>query len=203
MLGGCKAGSWKKPFQEIGTALIATLVGVFGEKGVEAWSCPKNFVCEGNDKKPLPGYTRIESGKDELQWQPGSTHPDHDHIVAAETELYWIPEPGYSWTSGKTKSERRYDENNLDVQWKPGSTHPNHNHVVTAETEGFWRPELGYRWYCSDGSDRHRDGDRDGDSSLKVSEDSSPTKDTVTLKEAFTRQKDTVRLSCLFLELSP
>jgi hypothetical protein len=149
----------------------------------------------------LPGYTRVESGKDEVQWKPGSTHPDHEHIVAAETELYWIPEPGYSWTSGKTKSERRYDENNLDVQWKPGSTHPNHNHIVAAETEGFWKPELGYRWYCSDGSDRHRDGDRDGDSSLKVSEDSSPTKDTVTLKEAFTRQKDTVRLSCSFLEL--
>ncbi|HEX5719922.1 MAG TPA: hypothetical protein VF179_27455, partial [Thermoanaerobaculia bacterium] len=50
--------------------------------------------------RPGAGYDWVEAkGIDDMRvvWRPGRRHFDHEHVLAAEKERDWQPEPGYAW----------------------------------------------------------------------------------------------------------
>jgi hypothetical protein len=141
-------GKVRESMKKIVEGFATAGVGAWAGQKVEEYSCPKHFTCNGNDKKPLPGYKRINPGRNKVEWSPGSTYSDlnYEHIIAAESEGYWEAEAGYRWVSGEEEGARRADENNLKVVWIPGMENPAHENVVAAEKEGFWTTKGFYQW---------------------------------------------------------
>ncbi|HWN44547.1 MAG TPA: hypothetical protein VNW71_20150, partial [Thermoanaerobaculia bacterium] len=57
---------------------------------------------EPDQWRPAAGYDWVEAkGIDDMRvaWRPGRRHVDHEHVLAAEKEGDWQPEPGYAWVN--------------------------------------------------------------------------------------------------------
>jgi hypothetical protein len=73
--------------------------------------------------------------------QPWTTREAHDHyahVLAADTEDPYNPEPGYRWIDPQGPAG--------SVHWSPGKNHPNYANFVAADTEGTFQPVAGYEW---------------------------------------------------------
>ncbi|HEX3128039.1 MAG TPA: hypothetical protein VH394_11980 [Thermoanaerobaculia bacterium] len=109
---------------------------------------PHTFLDEDGLYQPDPGYWWVDNdpAKLEVEWRPGTLHPDDPRVVASSEPDQWAPAPGYEWVAEK-------GVNDLRVAWKPGKPHAIFGHVLAAEKEGEWTPAPGYEWVNDDPND--------------------------------------------------
>lgn len=69
-------------------------------------------------------------------WQAGLRHPQFFAIRSADSEGYWLPDPGFMFPQ----------RGSLEVRWQAGLRMPGHSYVVSGEEIGSWLPVDGYCW---------------------------------------------------------
>lgn len=84
-----------------------------------------------------PGYIWTSADKTAVKWVPGLPVKDYPHVITAEQEGYWIPQPGYYWL---TKPTRDYK-----TVWTPGATYDSYQ-IMASTVEGYFIPSPGYMW---------------------------------------------------------
>jgi hypothetical protein len=109
---------------------------------------PHVVLGEGGEYHPEPGYSWVndDPANVQVEWRPGTLHPDNPNVVASSEPDQWAPGPGYEWVEAK-------GVNDLRVAWKPGKPHSLFGHVLAAPKEGEWTPGPGYDWANDDPND--------------------------------------------------